>query len=98
MRIFRQHVENGDVETGISRFGFKPILFPRKTEQFEKVPSRISTGQQFRDQKPDLDICRRQRAFPALDIAFKGWCAGLDALSNKITERRSRFQTPLLPG
>src|SRR4029077_8357908 len=97
MWIFREHVENRDVETGITGLAFKLVIFLRKAEQIEKVPSRISAGQQFRDQKTDSDVCRQERAFPALNIAPEGWRAGVDALSNKIAERGSRFQTPLFP-
>ena len=36
-------------------------------------------------------------AFPPFDIAAEGWCSDVNALTNEIAERCSRFQTPLLP-
>jgi len=57
--------------------------------------NRIAAGQQFRDKNPDVDVCRRERAFPAFDVAPERWCVGTDALSNKIAERCSPFPGPI---
>src|SRR5262245_18403181 len=44
-----------------------------------------------------MRVCRGQRGFPTFDIPREGWCTRIDALRNKIAERHSRFQAPLLP-
>ena len=42
-------------------------------------------------------FCPRKHAFPVFNIPLEFWCARADTLGNKIVERRSRFQAPLLP-
>src|SRR5262245_30369170 len=97
MRIFRTHVKDRNVETGISDFVFERRLFSRMAEQIATLVTRTSAGQQCGDEEPHVDICRRQRAFPAFDMAPEFWCAGLGALGNKIVERGAGCQAPLLP-
>ena len=98
MRIFREHVENGKIQAGISRLLCDVVIIRRQSSQVEKILSRIPTDQQLRNKKSNMDLGGRQHTSPGLDTQFERRSAYLNAMRNKVTQRQTLFQAPLLPG
>ncbi len=63
----------------------------------EKIASRVPTCEQLRDEKPDMERGGGQHSSPSVDTQFEPWPAGIDALRNKVAERHTAFEAPLLP-